>query len=332
MSKSLIRKNQLHPDIAELISGYGDNFFITPFELEQAILSLEGEINLSTVVYTTGNQNINGIKNFTSRPTFNGLGLATTGEAGAGSTIFNGNRSITANVLGLKDLTPGGNDVSTFLNNVFYPFSQATLTLNNFNTIYELGTTLGNVNFIGTIITGSLNINQLTNLQGFIDGVSRPDPVTPSVNFNFPVQVNLTNTSTNVTVKANSRNQENQIVQITSEPKTIHFEAPFYFGVGFGNLTPVQIQSQLTKRVELKSDKVLSYLASNNQKLYFAYPQSWGSLLEIRDQNGFNNTAGWLNRPNSNFTLSNGSTHVYIIRETNSFLTFSTPFSYTFDF
>lgn len=33
MSRSLIRKNQLHPDIADLVSGYGSNFFVTPTDL-----------------------------------------------------------------------------------------------------------------------------------------------------------------------------------------------------------------------------------------------------------------------------------------------------------
>ena len=157
MSKSLIRKNQLHPDIADLVSGYGNDFFITPVELAQALLGLEADLPLNGIVYTTGNQTIegdknflsrpkvNGVnvllqgetindqnivfttgtqtitgpKNFTARPTFNGVNLATIGEVGGGSTVFSGNRPITANVIGFKDEVPGGNDVVTFLNNVF---------------------------------------------------------------------------------------------------------------------------------------------------------------------------------------------------------------------
>ena len=112
MAKSLIRKNQLHPDIFDLVSGYGDQLFITINELNQTISTI------SNVVFTSGNQIISGVKNFTSRPTFNGSGFAITGELG-GSTNFNGNRKITADVIGFKDSTPGGNDVVTFLNNLF---------------------------------------------------------------------------------------------------------------------------------------------------------------------------------------------------------------------
>ena len=50
MSKSLIRKNQLHPDIADLVGEYGSGYFIS---------------NNSTV-FTTGNQTIGGKKTFTT--------------------------------------------------------------------------------------------------------------------------------------------------------------------------------------------------------------------------------------------------------------------------
>jgi hypothetical protein len=79
MDRSLIRKNQLHPDISDLISGYGNNFFTTEAEVNQL---LNNEI-LKTV-QITGNQNIAGIKNFTSRPTVNGTGVLLVGEAAAG--------------------------------------------------------------------------------------------------------------------------------------------------------------------------------------------------------------------------------------------------------
>jgi hypothetical protein len=62
MSRSLIRKTQLHPDIADLISGYGDLFFITPSELNQALQ----DVTTSGSVLITGNQTISGIKTFTT--------------------------------------------------------------------------------------------------------------------------------------------------------------------------------------------------------------------------------------------------------------------------
>jgi hypothetical protein len=338
MSRSLIRKNQLHPDIAELISGYGNDFFVTPGELEQAIINVEAEIPLQTIVYTSGNQNIGGVKNFTSRPTFNGIGIATTGETGGGgggSIAFSGNRKITRS--SILDVTPGGNDVVTFLNNLFYPFVQAHITLDSFNTIYELGNTLSSITYGGNINLGSLNLNQITNLRLVVNNTDTTpvQSTLSSTNFSFSADINLAGTAANIFVRANSVNENNQAVTIISLPnRSINFEAPWYYGSGAANLSPSQIQSlfiEQLRKVELKSNKTVTVTA-NNQKIYFAYPASWLSLTSIKDGNDFENLNGWLNRTNLNFTLANGATHPYIVRETSLFNTYTEPFEYTFIF
>jgi hypothetical protein len=81
MAKSLIRKNQLHPDLADLVSGYGSDFFVTREELQG--------LSLNSIVYTTGDQIINGVKNFTSRPTVSGLNVLIEGDIAGGGTIEN---------------------------------------------------------------------------------------------------------------------------------------------------------------------------------------------------------------------------------------------------
>jgi hypothetical protein len=82
MSRTLIRKNQLHPDIADLVSGYGDSFFTTPSEVNQLI-----GLEIEKTVRITGNQAVDGVKNFTSRPTVNGTGVLLIGEAAAGGGV-----------------------------------------------------------------------------------------------------------------------------------------------------------------------------------------------------------------------------------------------------
>jgi hypothetical protein len=410
MSKSLIRKNQLHPDIGDLVTGYGLSIFVRSGDFEQLSQNLSDIIALNTsiTVLTTGNQNISGLKdfkirptvnntgvllqgeetklpngilyttgaqtiesfkNFTVRPTvnntgvllqgeeitlpntllystgaqsingpkeflirptLNGIGFATTGDISTDIT-FNGNRSITRTTI--NGVIPQGNDVVSFLNNLFYPFTQAVIDLNSFNTVYELGTTLSTVNCQGSITLNSLNLNQLTNLQAFVGNNGVLQIVQPSTSFNFTANVNLTNTA-NITARANSINQNNQAIQIVSNVRTINFAAPWYYGAGAANLTPAQIQSLFTgplRKVELPSNKTIT-ITANNQKIYFAYPQSWGVLTSIKDENNFENLNGWLNRPNLSFTLANGSSHTYTVRETSLFNTFTEPFSYTFIF
>lgn len=288
MAKSLIRKNQLHPDIFDLVSGYGDQLFITINELNQAISTI------SNVVFTSGNQIISGVKNFTSRPTFNGSGFAITGELGGGSTNFNGNRKITANVIGFKDLTPGGDDVVSFLNNLFYPFIPASISLNAFPT-QELGTTISSINFNGAIITGSLRLDQFTNVEAFVNDVSRIPLLIPIVqNFNniWNVGVNLNSTSSNVYIKATGVDENNNPIEIKSNIRSIVFEAPSYAGSGVDNLqtdpsnmiTALSTDQQGTNNGKLviqKPGSIQMGVYTNTNWVYFVYPNSWGPLSSI---------------------------------------------------
>lgn len=88
MAKSLIRKNQLHPDVADLVSGYGDQFFITPAELANSIEIAQAEATAGAVL-VSGNQTISGLKNFLIRPNVNGVGVLLQGEAAGDGSIEN---------------------------------------------------------------------------------------------------------------------------------------------------------------------------------------------------------------------------------------------------
>jgi len=82
MAKSLIRKYQLHPDIEDLVSGYGANYFTQigqTVALSGRVNNIESELR-TTVVKTTGNQTIDGGKDFIIRPTVNGSGVFLKGE------------------------------------------------------------------------------------------------------------------------------------------------------------------------------------------------------------------------------------------------------------
>lgn len=78
MSRSLIRKNQLHPDISDLVGQYGSGYFI----------SSNQSINLSGVVYTTGNQRISGLKTFQFPPVINNNGVLSSFPRETGNIKF----------------------------------------------------------------------------------------------------------------------------------------------------------------------------------------------------------------------------------------------------
>jgi hypothetical protein len=147
MSKSLIRKNQLHPDVADLISGFGNDFFITQSELEQALLGLETDFSFENLVYTTGNQTVDGIKNFNIRPQVNGANVLIQGDTNVvyttGNQTINGVKSFGSrpNVNGSGVLLQGEAAASTVENVVYTTGNQTINGVKSF-------TSLPNVNGI----------------------------------------------------------------------------------------------------------------------------------------------------------------------------------------
>lgn len=78
----------------------------------------------------------------------------------------------------------------------------------------------------------------------------------------------------------------------TSNSSNMALIAPVYYGVGPSNPT-VSLITSLTK--VLSGSRVNGQLVfnPNNQRFFYAYPQSWGQLISIYDQNGFNILGGF---------------------------------------
>jgi hypothetical protein len=99
MSKSLIRKNQLHPDIADLVSQYGNDFFVTPDELAEALSNYTPGGGGNGATGATGAAGANGLRGATGStgPSLPGATGATgIGSQGAtGSTGANGSTGAT---------------------------------------------------------------------------------------------------------------------------------------------------------------------------------------------------------------------------------------------
>jgi hypothetical protein len=345
MSKSLIRKNQLHPDIIDLVSGYGADFFITPEALNIALESFNPTVSLTgeNVVYTTGNQIVSGIKTFFERPLFNGSGLATTGELGV-STAFNGNRQITANVQGFQGLNPGGGDVVSFLNNVFYPFISATLTLNSF-TIRDYGTNLSLTTFNSTLIPNSEPIGSITNMQYFRENVALTSPTTPQIgNYTSP-PINLGGTFntniTNLNIRVNVNDNGNP--KAISGVRTLFFQPRYYYGLSsLENLSSSELTGNLTSSSPtFKPSNVTHSFAPNSQYIYFAYPNEtkdgitkWGdNLTSIFDLNSNTENLGNFNSPqNLTVTYGNAKTMIFRVYRSTLLLTVGAGQSFNFRF
>jgi hypothetical protein len=134
MSRSLIRKNQLHPDIADLVGEYGSGLFISD---EQ-------------VVYTSGNQTISGNKNFIANQyvfsgakvsffanqyLFSGANVSFVDESNNKNLLVSGNRIL------VGDTISNQSDGSRLQVQDGITFQSTTPTVTNRNTLdfYEEG-------------------------------------------------------------------------------------------------------------------------------------------------------------------------------------------------
>lgn len=150
---------------------------------------LQGEAagggTIANVVYTTGSQTIIGPKNFTARPTFNNQNLITTGDLInlelnlegllQSSSEFNGSRAIRQ--LPVVGTSYGGTTISGFLNNLFFPYTNANISLSNFTSVFNYGyDSISSLTFAGTLNALDDNVTGISVLysNSVISGPSTP--------------------------------------------------------------------------------------------------------------------------------------------------------------
>ena len=128
--------------------------------------------------------------------------------------------------------------------------------------------------------------------------------------FNFPVSVQVN--SVNVQLTAKVTDAAGTIKQGTTGAFT--FVYPYYVGVcsDSANIDSNLIKS-LTKKVETKGTKSIAY-TTNNQRMIFAYPKAYGSIVKIIDPNNFDVTSTFERKEVSVPCLdgTNQSYYVYI--------------------
>ena len=108
---------------------------------------------------------------------------------------------------------------------------------------------------------------------------------------------------------------------------------PKYYGVGADGLTYNQID-RLTKSVAAESSSnTINFPIIDDEKIYYAYPKSWGAMTSILDQNGFETLSDWTISTVSFLTDSpyyKGSTTDYYVAVSNNLITAPTGFTVTF--
>lgn len=214
--------------------------------------------------------------------------------------------------------------VNEMLTKLLYPY--VAPVINSFTSspnggTFEKGTTQNITQFTLSVTTKSDEITQVdisdvgrqTGL--YLDGRTEvlPIPKTVTENKYFTLSIK------------DARNKT-----YTKNSGTFNFVYPYYHGaMGATETISEAIVTSLTKRVEAKGNKTYSF-TTDNQKMVFAYPASYGNLKKIVDPNGFDNTATFTKNV-MNITGLDGtaqSYNVYVANDPSSVTAFNMQFQY----
>jgi len=208
---------------------------------------------------------------------YDGLGNPLTVSA---SIAFNGNRDITRGEF--TGLNVGGADVVTFLDNLFFPFSPATVS-DSGGGLYEIGTSQNpsifssiSVNNETLFGTGSVFKNSsLWNTQASI----------PPYSFTFNDTGITTNTTYQTFIQTNN---DGSPTIISSNTTTVSFVYPYLWGMNVtSGLSGTSLYNAFTPQIINQPSSQIVNLVGTATYIYFAYPSSYPDLTSILDPNSF---------------------------------------------
>ena len=209
-----------------------------------------------------------------------------------------GGGSVTLNTTELTSRGVGGVPVGADLDGltpleiidmIFYPYTEPTVSATGTPNggIFEIGDnkTITNVRVVVT-----KKSKKITKVEVFDGGVSLglldDATIENGGTFDFPVSVEVA--SVNKRLIASVTDEQGS--EVTAETGAFTFVRPYYIGVcGGSDVIDETLVTGLTKKVETKATKTISY-TTVNQKMVFAYPTSYGAISKIYDSNNFDVT------------------------------------------
>lgn len=235
---------------------------------------------------------MNTVKSKIYQPSQGGTG---SGSGGGGDLSFDGNRPITRDVVGLKGVTPGGNNIKVAVENLLYPAvaPEATITVND--PIREVGAS--------TAYTLNWTVTKKTNpiIAITVDGVA----VTPtgisqsgSRSANFPAASGTHTKSISATDGA-----QNVVRSVTVKFLQMMFFSNINKKTGITDADILALTGS-----ELREDRFKTFTNFGGGGLYpiFVVPVSFG--MPAFTVNGLANTDFTVVRSNSPFVNSQGAT------------------------
>ena len=204
--------------------------------------------------------------------------------------------------------------VQDVLDELLYPFIEASLSF-SLSSPREKGTSQN------IILNASVTVNDDTITNRAIKEGSTTLFTSNNNSFTY--------TDNNVTSdKTYTFEVTTQASGVKTSVASVQFVAPTFFGVAAVGADEATIEA-MTKGIYLQQNRTITY-SPVNQRMYYAYPASFGTLTRIVDQNGFNVTDGWESSI-VNFSLADTTNESYRVYYNNSDTT-QTNFQITFEF
>ena len=226
----------------------------------------------------------------------------------------------TVNLQGIKAVTDYIMDMG------YAPPTVALSTNPNYAVIREKGDVISSVDLTANIVRV---LNDIAEVR-FYRGATLID--TQTSGGGIPAGGNSTFTDSNSFSDNRSYRVEVDDDSVQSKPsaqqtRSFVFVYPYYYGVGAAGLGAGV--SALTKQIiQEATSAVRSFSPNGSQKMYFAYPASYGNLTSILDINSFNTIADWT-KTTTNITGLDGNPVSYNIYEFNNFAV-AGSYQYTF--
>ena len=183
-----------------------------------------------------------------------------------------------------------GLTVKEILNKLLYPYVAPTISIQGTPNggIFEKGNVQAITNARVIVTKKSEKIIKIEVLQGStVLGVKEDTSIADGGTFNFPVNVKVNSTNVQLTGKVTDASGTVK----TSTTAAFNFVYPYYVGVcGENDTVDETLIKGLTKRIEAKGTKSISY-TTTNQKMIIAYPKAYGVIKKILDPNSFDVTS-----------------------------------------
>ena len=258
------------------------------------IEDIAGMIFPESLVYTTGDQTISGIKNFTQRPTVNGSGVLLQGEASEGAEFkFTGDLTVTLS---------NGKTFGKYQNDQVIPASGKTASEvirlaiveavdpNASLSVTPTELLLGTTN-ISNVLSRSYNINNpgASVASATLEWKRGNDPSWTVLDTSTS-QTSFPHTFTNTVSNSNSINYQYRVVDSQNTTGIATANVSFLYGNYFGynaatSLTTVtQIEALGNQFLSNSRSRTINNVnAGQNLFIYYAYRADAGDLISITD-------------------------------------------------